>query len=190
MTDADGHIVGMQGVRVQGPQNVLINIVLVAEGFREQELGEFAQYAQRFSDRLFSTPPFNEARCGINVFRIDVTSTDSGADDPAECAGGTGAVRATYFDASYCERGVRRAISVDEGSVINVVHRFVQEWHLILVLVNSQIHGGTGGTIAKTCVEPGWENVAIHEMGHSLFGLADEYEYLRGCGKEKDHDYW
>ena len=98
--------------------------------------------------------------------------------------------RATYFDASYCDRGIRRGISVDEGSVINVVRQFVPEWHLIMVVVNSQVHGGTGGTIAKTSVEPGWDNVAIHEMGHSLFQLADEYEYFRGCGMETDHDHW
>ena len=43
-------------------------------------------------------------------------------------------------------------------------------------------------TVAKSCMAPGWENVALHEMGHSLFGLADEYEYFRGCGAETDRD--
>jgi hypothetical protein len=171
-----------------GPTGLLLNVVLVAEGFEEADLPEFAQHAERFADRLFATPPFDEARCGINVFRIDVASTATGADDPIEC-GGTGRSPATYFDASYCAWGIRRGMSVDEGSVVNVVTRFVPQWHVIIVLVNSQIWGGMGGQVAKSCVAPGWEDVALHEMGHSLFGLADEYEYFRGCPSgETDRD--
>ena len=118
-------------------------------------------------------------------------STDSGADDPAQC-GGTGGTAATYFDASYCAGGVRRGISVDEGSVINVVRGFVPQWHLIIVLVNSKIWGGTGGQIAKSSTSSGWENIAIHEMGHSLFGLAktDLSEYYLGCGIDTDRNEW
>jgi hypothetical protein len=78
--------------------------------------------------------------------------------------------------------GVRRGISIDEGSVIDIVKQFVSSWHVIIVLVNSTILGGTGGAVARSSVTVGWEDVMIHEMGHSLFGLADEYEYLQGCG--------
>jgi hypothetical protein len=171
-----------------GPPEFLLNVVLVAEGFQEADLPEFALYAERFADRLFATPPFDEGRCGINLFRIDVVSTQTGADDPVEC-GGTGWSPATYFDASYCAFGIRRGMSVDEGSVVDVVGRFVPQWHVIIVLVNSQLWGGMGGQVAKSCTAPGWEDVAIHEMGHSLFGLADEYETLRGCTSgETDHD--
>jgi hypothetical protein len=178
----------MTAVVDNGPTEVLLNVVLVAEGFEEPDLPEFALYAERFADRLFATPPFDEGRCGINVWRIDVASTATGADDPVEC-GGTGRSPATYFDASYCAWGIRRGMSVDEGSVVNVVSQFVPQWHVIIVLVNSQIRGGMGGQVAKSCVAPGWEDVAIHEMGHSLFGLADEYDYFRGpLSGETDHN--
>lgn len=50
------------------------------------------------------------------------------------------------------------------------------------MVVNSSIWGGAGGTIATTSTAVGWEAVAIHELGHSTFGLADEYEYWAGCG--------
>jgi hypothetical protein len=189
MTTADGQVLGAQAVVDNGPSDLLLNIVLVAEGFQEGDLPEFARYAQQFADRLFSTAPFTEARCGINIFRVDVSSTHTGADDPVEC-GGSGTKPSTYFDASYCAWGIRRGISVDEGSVINVVRQFIPQWHLIIVLVNSQIWGGMGGQIAKSSVSPGWEDIAIHEMGHSLFGLADEYEYLQGCGIDTDHNEW
>ena len=183
MTKQDGQVIGMTTVVDHGPTNLLLNIVVIAEGFREQELPEFAQHVRRFADYLFTFPPFNDFRCGINIFRIDVASNESGADDPVE-SGGTGVSRATYFDASFGAFGIRRGISVDEGSVIDVVEQFVLGWHAIIVLVNSTIRGGMGGTVAKSSVAPGWENIMIHEMGHSLFGLADEYEYLQGCGQD------
>ena len=34
--------------------------------------------------QLRTTPPFDELFCGINVHRIDVVSTESGADDPLD----------------------------------------------------------------------------------------------------------
>jgi IgA Peptidase M64 len=55
-------------------------------------------------------------------------------------------------------------------------------------LVNSSQWGGAGGSIAKFSQGGNWVAGAIHEMGHTLFGLADEYEYWIGCGMETDHD--
>jgi hypothetical protein len=55
-------------------------------------------------------------------------------------------------------------------------------------LVNSTQWGGAGGSIAKFSQGGNWVAGAIHEMGHTLFGLADEYEYWIGCGMETDHD--
>ena len=45
----------------------------------------------------------------INVFRVNVSSTDSGADDPVS-GGGTGATARTYFDSSFGGNGIRRLL--------------------------------------------------------------------------------
>jgi IgA Peptidase M64 len=52
--------------------------------------------------------------------------------------------------------------------------------------VNSPIYGGSGDGIAvasnaksyglSSAKDPWWD-VVIHELGHSIFGLADEYDY-------------
>jgi hypothetical protein len=57
-----------------------------------------------------------------------------------------------------------------------------------VVIVNSTIWGGAGGSIATSCIAGGWENVVLHELGHAAFGLADEYEYWAGCGVDVGHD--
>jgi IgA Peptidase M64 len=192
MTIADGFVIGSIKIVDHGPPNKLLNIVLISEGYTSAQMSLFASDANKFVNKLFSTSPFDEFKCAINIFRVDVASTMSGADDPATCGDGTtgsGATVTTYFDASFCDWGVRRNLRVDEGSVKNVVDRFVRQWHLILVIINSTLRkGGTGGSIAKTSVAPGWENVAIHEMGHTLFGLADEYDCYSCAANETGHD--
>ena len=181
MTATDGSIVGTTRIVDNGSPACRFNLVLVAEGYRQAELGQFATDAQRFVDVLFATPPFDALQTAFNVYRVDVSSTDSGADDPTAC-GGTGATPATFFDASFCNSGIQRLLLVDATSVVTVVGAQVPQWHQIIVIVNSATWGGAGGTIATTSTATGWENVAIHELGHSAFGLADEYEYWSGCG--------
>lgn len=190
MGTADGTIVGTTKIVDSGSPSGRFNIVLVAEGYRQAELPVFATHAQQFVDSLFATAPLGEFQCGtINVYRIDVASTDSGADDPAAC-GGTGATPATYFDASFCNAGIRRLLLVNTTTVLGVVNARIPEWHLIIVIVNSPLWGGAGGLIGTTSVAPGWQNVAIHEMGHAAFGLADEYEYWAGCGIDVGQDVY
>lgn len=187
MSTADGSVIGTTKIVDHGSPADRFNLVLVAEGYRQVELGQFATDALQFVNRLFGTRPFDELRCVFNVFRIDVSSTDSGADDPNAC-GGTGATPATYFDASFCNAGIRRLLLVNTTTVLNVVNAQVPQWHQIIVIVNSAVWGGAGGTIGTTSVAPGWEDIAIHEMGHSAFGLADEYEYWAGCGVDTDRN--
>jgi hypothetical protein len=66
------------------------------------------------------------------------------------------------------------------------VNAQVPEWHAILLLVNSTVYGGGGGAIATSSLAPGALEIALHELGHSAFGLADEYEYWAGCGIDTD----
>jgi IgA peptidase M64 len=186
---SDGAVVGSTKIVDHGAPSSRFNIVLVSEGYRQSELGQFANDAQLYVNTLFSTAPFDQVACAFNVYRVDVYSTDSGADDPAAC-GGTGAVVATYFDASFCNGGIRRLLEVNTTTVMGVVNAQVPQWHLMLVIVNSPIWGGSGGAIATTSTAPGWATIPIHEMGHTTFGFADEYEYWAGCGIDVGHDHF
>jgi len=61
---------------------------------------------------------------------------------------------------------------------------------MIMVLVNSTVYGGSGGPVAVYSMAANAIEIAIHEMGHTAFGLADEYEYYAGCGTgEVGHDH-
>lgn len=185
----DGSVIGSSKILDNGSVEDRFNIVLVAEGYQNHELTQFETDAQDFVDHLVSFSPFDEMEAAFNVFRVNVSSTDSGADDPMAC-GGSGSTVATYFDASFCNGGIQRLTSVSTAIVIDVVNDFVPEWDQILVIINSSGWGGSGGTIATMTNSGNWLDACLHELGHAAFGLADEYEYWAGCGIDTDRDMY
>jgi hypothetical protein len=179
---SDGTVQGTTKIVDHGSDALRWNLVLVSEGYRSTEMADFATDAQGFVNTLFATAPFDTLQAAINVHRVNVTATDSGADDPTGC-GGTGAMPATYFDATFCgAAGVQRLLVVNNTTVINTVQTEVPAWDMILVLVNSTVYGGSGGAVAVFSMAPNANEIGLHEMGHTAFGLADEYEYWAGCG--------
>jgi hypothetical protein len=188
MSTADGTVLGTAKIIDHGPATQRWNLLILSEGYRSAEMGHFANDAQQLANTLFTTPPFDRLQAAINVYRIDVTSTDSGAADPAAC-GGTGASPRTYFDASFCNTGIRRLLEVNNMTVLSVASAQVPQWHVVLVIVNSTVYGGSGGPVATFSKAPGAMEIALHEMGHTAFGFADEYEYYAGCGIDVGHDH-
>jgi PKD repeat protein len=181
----DGTVIGATKVLDNGPDNERFNIVVLAEGYTLAEQVDFDYDVQQLVDDLFLYSPFDSMAAAINMTKINVASDESGADDPTEC-GGTGAVVATYFDATFCSGGIRRALVVNNSICYTVLNTYVPNWDVGVVLVNSNVYGGTGGGIATTSVTGSWPSVVVHELGHSSFGLADEYESLPGCGSDGD----
>lgn len=179
MSRADGEVKGATLVHDAGPRSTRWNLVIVSEGYLEADLPQFHEDVRRFVRRFFSIKPFDEYRCAINVWRIDVTSNERGADP---CSGPQ---VATFFDGKFCSDeapAVDRLLTVDSGLVLEVADEFVPERHAVLVFVQSEMHGGTGdrdhpvATISTGTDD--WESIAVHELGHSPFSLGDEYSYF------------
>lgn len=187
MTTSDGTVQGTTQIAGSAPRNRAFNIVLLAEGFTAGQQAAFNTAAQDFVNTLKATPPFDELSPAINVFRVNVASTDSGADDPV-AAGGTGATARTYFDATFGGNGIRRLLLCNQSTALQVATAQVPEHSLVLVVVNSTVYGGAGGSVGTYSLANGATQVAIHEAGHTAFGLADEYAYYAG-GNETGHDH-
>ena len=187
MSTSDGTVLGMTQIAGSAPRNRAFNIVLLAEGFRSTEQGQFDAACTAFLATFFATAPFDELRPAINVFRVNVTSTDSGADDPA-ATGGTGATARTYFDATFGGNGIRRLLLVNQATALTVAAAQVPEFTVALVIVNSTIYGGAGGSVATYSLAASATEIAIHELGHTAFGLADEYPCYACSATETDRD--
>lgn len=187
MTTADGTVQGTTQIFGSAPRNRAFNVLLLADGFTAAQQGDFNAACTAFVTAFRTTPPFDELSPAINVFRVNVASTDSGADDPA-AAGGTGATARTYFDATFGGNGIRRLLICNATTALQVAAAQVPEFTTVLVVVNSTIYGGSGGSIGTYSLANGATEIAIHEMGHTAFGLADEYPYYAG-GNETGHDH-
>ena len=181
MGTSDGSVLGMTKVVDHGDPALRWNLVILGDGYQAAQIGQFHTDAQSFLDTMKVTEPFGELWSGVNAYRIDVTSTDSGADDPLAC-GGTGDAQRTFFDASFCNNGIRRLLEVNDATVHAVVNARLPQAHMIMVIVNSTVYGGSGGNVATFSLAGGANEIALHEMGHTAFGFADEYESYAGCG--------
>ena len=200
MSSADGFIFSSIKLLDHGDNSQRFNIVFMSDGFQAGDLPKFHTAVDNVVNGLKATPPFNDLWCAINVHRIDVVSTDSGVDDPATCgdgATGSGTMRNSYFDGSFCGGGqVRRGISCDTNLAYNTAATAlgVSVVQVPIVLVNSTEYGGQasgpfGRRVGCFSLSSELVDVCIHEMGHVGFQLADEYEYLKGCGSgESGHD--
>ncbi len=199
MTTSDGTILSATKIVDNGPDALKWTLVLLPDGYQSGQMAQWHVDAQAFASAFFAEPPFTDPglAAAINMYRIDVTSTDTGADDPNPCGTdntGSGATSMTYFDATFCYGGAtRRLLGADRTTARSVASAQVPEWDQVLIIVNSATFGGSGGDVSVTSLANGgghtWQEIAIHEIGHSAFHLADEYEYLEGCSSgETGHD--
>lgn len=166
------------------------NLVFVAEGYRLIDRLKFERDVDSVLASLQNTAPFGPHIGSINVFRLDVWSMETGADR------GTADPVNTHFDAVFPGTFAGSAappqlLVVDEKIVLARVSYHFQGRaslpHKIIVLVNSEHYGGSGGAGDGIAVASRYrgdgtmERVVLHELGHT-FGLVDEYPAGGGWG--------
>ncbi|SDJ46880.1 von Willebrand factor type A domain-containing protein [Paraburkholderia steynii] len=196
MSTSDGYVLGTHKIVDHGPTSQRFNIVIMGDGYQASEQEKYATDVKAFIDLLRSTAPYTDLWCGINVFRIDVVSTDSGADDPGTCGDGStgsGATPRTYFDSTFCSDGdTRRLLSCNDDTAINLAIAQVPAAHeAVMVIVNTNEYGGSSdGRVAKFSTAPNSAEIALHEMGHLVFGFADEYDCRTCVAGETGHDHY
>jgi IgA peptidase M64/VWA domain-containing protein len=195
MGTSDGFVVSNVKVVDHGDDALRFNIVILGDGYRASELAKFHADTDSLVNTLRATAPYHDLWCALNIYRVDVVSTDSGADDPGTCgdgSGGSGATPATFFDATFCgDDNTRRLLTCDSSLALSTAHSVVAHPSMTMVIVNTSEYGGSGGSVATLSTHPDAAQIALHEMGHTAFHFADEYEYLQGCGTgEAGHDHY
>jgi hypothetical protein len=163
----------LHAVRQNGNPANRVDIVILGDGYTAAGLQHYGADVEALTTALFSQEPFRAYQRYFNVHRIDVVSAQSGSDHPA-----SGVWRDTALQSTYDCAGVTRLICVDQGAVNDVLVRSVSSdsRDIIVVLVNDPEYGGSGGAVAVGSVHPAVAEIMLHELGHTLGLLADEYD--------------
>jgi len=157
-----------------GPSAVLYNIVFLSEGYTTAQLANFRAHVTNAANALLSREPYKEYAPCMNVFAISVASAESGSDHP-----GYSLFRDTYFSSTYDASD--RIITIPAGlkgqtRVDNLLATNMPDCDVAVLLVNDSVPGGSDGA-EKTAIAsvPGISDVMVHELGHVVAGLGDEY---------------
>lgn len=161
-------------MQASGPSEERLDLVILGDGYQADELDLFAADADRMVAYLLSVEPYGSYSALFNVWRIDQASADSGVSHDE-----TGLERDTAYDCFYGCGGIDRLVCCSDSKVLGAVNDQVPQADGVLVLINDPVYGGAGGFSYATSYTDGrtGEQVAAHEVGHSLVGLWDEYSY-------------
>ncbi|MEU5402267.1 M64 family metallopeptidase [Streptomyces sp. NPDC005963] len=168
-----------------------LDIVIVGDGYTAAELPQFHTDAKEIWAETAAVEPYTTYRNLFNIWTVDAVSNQSGVTgDPDR-----GTVRDTALGSYFWCGDIERLLCIDQEKVDRYVAK-APEADLVIVLANSTKYGGAGYNVPSATL--GYEGistasagndksgqVAIHETGHSLGKLADEYFYPGYPGYER-----
>ncbi len=164
-----------------GPPAEMLDIVLVGDGYTEAEQAQWQSDADSLAAALIAAYPLNQVADRINIHRLDAISNESGAsyDCIDECRFRDIAFRSVFavnFINEMLERDYRSTTLFQLGQHTLDRALALTPVDLAIVLVNSEKSGGM--SIHHAAVSTGsdtWTHTGIHEFGHLLGLLGDEY---------------
>src|ERR1700754_1612612 len=151
-----------------------VDITILGDGYTAAEMQKYRNAVQPLMTQFFINDPFREYRNFFNVHRIDVISSQSGADHPERFPA---TFVNTALDATYNCNGTPRLICIDFSKANTIVGNSVApaQHDIVFVIVNDPTYGGSGGAIAVTSTHPEVVELILHELGYSFGLLTDEY---------------
>lgn len=161
-----------------GSPNQKVDLLLLPDGYTRKEMRRFRQDCQHFTKVLFDTEPFKTLQDKFNVWYLEVPTPPSGIDNP----------RGNFF--SHSNFGLtfnsldldRYVLPFDNKKLHDIAG--CAPFDQLYIIFNSNKYGGGGiyNHIATcyardTIPDHAWwpDYVFVHEFGHALGGLADEY---------------
>lgn len=160
-------------IEVHGPPADKLDLLLLGDGWTAGQCRtRFPAAARRMLDALFAHQPFTRRRTDFNVWGLCPPSPEEGVSRPS-----TGTHVRTPLGTTYDVLGAERYMLTYD----NRAWRDVAAWapyEVVVILANASTYGGGGlyNGYAAVAVESAWADyLFVHELGHHLAGLADEY---------------
>lgn len=157
-----------------GNPAVKVDIVILPEGYTEDQLGQYIEDCHTLIDRLFDYKPYTAHKDKFNVHAVWAPSAEAGSDDP-NAGIEKNTILNTSFNTLYSDR---YCMTLSYHKVRDLAAN--APYDQIYILVNTSKYGGGAIynyyslSVSGNLASP---KVFIHEFGHAFAGLADEYAY-------------
>jgi hypothetical protein len=155
-----------------GSPNQKLDITFIAEGYTIDQMDKFRKDVKKMADYLFAQVPFTEFTNDINIWAVESPSEASGPTNPR-----ANIWNRTAAGSSFNTFGIDRYLtSIKSFDIMDIAANAPGD--VVYILVNTTDYGG-GGIYnhynVATSDNPLASIVFIHELGHGLAGLGDEY---------------
>jgi hypothetical protein len=155
-----------------GPPAKKVDLVILGDGYSKNEMTKFKNDAARLSGYLMNAEPFKSHAAEFNIRAIETPGESSGVNKPHH-----GVFNRTPLTVHYSSFDSERyALSFDNRTIRDVASQV--PYDLMVILINERTYGGGGIYNLYTTVAADnkfSEYIMIHEMGHHMAALADEY---------------
>ena len=167
-----------------GDSKECIDVVILAEGYRIDEIDTFLDDAMIAASEILSYEPFKSHKDKFNFIAVASASADTNVSVPQDEAWRDTAVGSnfmTFYMDRYLTSGEVYAM-YDLATNIPCEH--------FIILANTDTYGGGGiynSYTLTTAHHPSFRPVVVHEFGHSFGGLGDEYFYEGNLDNDEMH---
>jgi hypothetical protein len=155
-----------------GPADQKVDIVILGDGYSKTEMDKFRKDAKRLSGFLMGAEPFKSRSRDFNIRAVETPAESSGVSKPHH-----GVFKRTPLSVHYSSFDSERyALTYDNRTVRDVASAV--PYDLMVIMINERTYGGGGIYNLYTTVSADnkfAEYIMIHEMGHHMAALADEY---------------
>ncbi len=156
----------------RGDPATKLDLLVLGDGYTAGERGKFERDAKRLLAVLFATSPFKERENDVNVWGLAPASIDSGISSPSQHV-----YKRTALGTSYDTFDSERYVLTTENRTFRDIAANAP-YDVVEILTNSEKYGGGGiyNLYSTVAADSLWAPyIFVHEFGHHLAGLADEY---------------
>jgi len=159
-------------IELRGPPERKLDLLILGDGYTAPECKRFEAQARALVATWLGTEPFKSRRDDVNVWALCPPAAESGVSRPS-----TGVHRRSPVGATYDSLGSERYVLAFDNRRVRELAAHTP-YDFLAILVNADTYGG--GAIhqlyATAAAGSTWAPyIFVHELGHHLAGLADEY---------------
>lgn len=162
----------VKNLHIGGPVNKALDILFIPDGYAKSDKKKMKSDFKKFTSYIMNCSPYKYMNKHVNIRAIEAFSEESGITDPNQ-----NVYKKTLLNCSYNVIEVDRYLMCLE---VWKMHEIADDapYDFIILLCNSPKYGG-GGIYNFYCTvnneDVNSNYVIVHEMGHLIGGLADEY---------------